>query len=127
MNRKEMIVLFFLCFTFLIGIGVKFIRRHKEQRNLQAITIKKIINDTLVTTIDEEEVDSIDVTTLININKASNKELEALSGIGPALAQRIIEYRQKYGGFKTKDEIKRVSGIGPKKFAAIEDKITTIP
>ncbi len=61
---------------------------------------------------------------LININSAEQAELETLPGIGPTLAQRIIEYREVNGGFKTIEEIKSVSGIGDKRFEDIKDKIT---
>jgi len=60
----------------------------------------------------------------ININSASQSELETLSGIGPSFAQRIIEYRQKNGGFKTVEEIMAVPGIGKKTFEKIKEKIT---
>ncbi|WP_028307641.1 helix-hairpin-helix domain-containing protein [Desulfitibacter alkalitolerans] len=62
---------------------------------------------------------------LININTASQNELEKLPGIGPALALRIIDYREQNGGFKNIDEIKQVSGIGEKKYASIKNLITT--
>ena len=61
---------------------------------------------------------------LVNINTADAEKLATLKGIGPALAQRIIEYREQNGAFKTVDEIKNVRGIGDKKFAAFKDKIT---
>jgi len=61
---------------------------------------------------------------LININTASQAELETLSGIGPALAQRIIQYREKNGNFLTTEDIKNVSGIGGKRFEQIKDQIT---
>lgn len=51
---------------------------------------------------------------LININTATLGELELLPGIGPALAARIIEHREKYGAFRSVDELDRVKGIGPK-------------
>jgi competence protein ComEA len=60
----------------------------------------------------------------ININTASASELEALPGIGPALAQRVVEYRQSNGPFRTPEDIKNVKGIGDGIFAEIKDWIT---
>ena len=60
----------------------------------------------------------------ININTANLGELDTLPGIGPALAQRIIDYRQANGGFKTTEEIKNVPGIGEKKYDGIKDLIS---
>ncbi|KAB3533109.1 helix-hairpin-helix domain-containing protein [Alkaliphilus serpentinus] len=60
----------------------------------------------------------------ININTADSKGLISLNGIGEAIANRIIEYRNVNGPFKSIEEIKNVSGIGESKFNAIKDKIT---
>ncbi|MDR1015968.1 MAG: helix-hairpin-helix domain-containing protein [Coriobacteriales bacterium] len=60
---------------------------------------------------------------LVNINRASSSELQALNGVGPAIAQKIIDYRQSQGPFKSKAELKKVSGIGDKKYAAIESAV----
>lgn len=55
----------------------------------------------------------------ININRAGAEKLVRLRGIGPSLASRIIEYRQKNGAFKSLDELRNIKGIGEKKLAAI--------
>jgi len=60
----------------------------------------------------------------ININTASAPQLEELPGIGPSLAQRIIDYREKHGPFKTIRDLMKVQGIGEKKFAALEEYVT---
>ena len=61
----------------------------------------------------------------LNINTATQKELEALPGIGPVLAQRILSYRKEHGPFASIDEIGNVPGIGSKTFLRIRDRITT--
>ncbi len=61
---------------------------------------------------------------LVNINTADAEKLATLKGIGQAMAQRIIDYREENGSFKSIDEIKNVRGIGEKKFDAFKDKIT---
>jgi competence protein ComEA len=62
---------------------------------------------------------------MVNINTAPAQEMaDKLDGIGPALGQRIVDYRTSNGPFKDIEEIKNVSGIGDKRFEAIKDKIS---
>jgi competence protein ComEA len=60
---------------------------------------------------------------IVNINTAGTSELEKLPGIGPATAKKIIDHRNKYGNFKSKEELLDISGIGPKKYEDIEELI----
>lgn len=59
----------------------------------------------------------------ININTASQTELETLPGIGPSTALKIVNYRKEKGKFKNIEDIKNVSGIGESKFSKIKDLI----
>ena len=59
----------------------------------------------------------------ININTADSAQLQELDGIGPATAQKIIDYRKENGRFSSIEDIKNVSGIGDKSFEKIKDRI----
>jgi competence protein ComEA len=59
----------------------------------------------------------------ISLNQSSALELEQLPGVGPALAGRIVDWREANGGFKKKEDLLNISGIGDKLFAGIKDKV----
>lgn len=61
---------------------------------------------------------------LININTATESELDSLPGIGPSRAKDIIKYRETNGGFKSIEEIKNIKGIGQSSFEKLKDLIT---
>jgi competence protein ComEA len=60
----------------------------------------------------------------VNINTASAEELETLPGVGPAMAQKILEYRKANGPFKRVEELLNIKGIGEKSFQRMKDKVT---
>lgn len=68
----------------------------------------------------------------VNINTATEQELDSLPGVGPAKAKAIVEYRKANGNFKSVDDLKNVKGIGDKTFADLKSQIavsgaTTVP
>ncbi|MBV9213129.1 MAG: helix-hairpin-helix domain-containing protein [Actinobacteria bacterium] len=60
----------------------------------------------------------------VSLSSATAAQLEALDGIGPTLAQRIVAYRQAHGGFRSIDELRQVQGIGEKRFEMLRKSIT---
>ncbi|MFA5801469.1 MAG: ComEA family DNA-binding protein [Thermoleophilia bacterium] len=59
----------------------------------------------------------------VNLNSATQAQLEELDGVGPKTAQKIIEYRDAHGGFKSIEEMMEVPGIGPAKFEQIKGQV----
>lgn len=60
----------------------------------------------------------------VDVNTATVAELERLPGVGPTLAERIVEYRSVHGRFRTPEELQHVHGIGPKTYEALRDHAT---
>jgi competence protein ComEA len=61
---------------------------------------------------------------VVNLNTATKDELITLSGIGPAKAQAILDYRAQHGSFKSVEELKDVKGIGAKRFEKLKAELT---
>jgi competence protein ComEA len=59
----------------------------------------------------------------ISLSSATVAQLDTLDGIGPTLAQRIVQYRDSHGGFRSVDELKQVEGIGEKRFASLRESL----
>jgi len=76
------------------------------------------------TTSSSQQVSNSKVSTVVNINKASLEELDTLPGVGPATAQKIVDYRTQNGDFKSVEGIMDVSGIGPSKYSQIQSLIS---
>jgi competence protein ComEA len=62
--------------------------------------------------------------TPVNLNTATPEELETLPGVGPVLAQRIVEFRLSQGNFTSIEELRNVTGIGEQKYADLRDRVT---
>lgn len=71
-----------------------------------------------------EDFENSSESTLLNINKATEQELQRLPGIGPSLASKIIKYRNEMGKFSNVEDIKNVNGIGENKFENIKNNIS---
>ncbi|MBM4285272.1 MAG: helix-hairpin-helix domain-containing protein [Deltaproteobacteria bacterium] len=59
----------------------------------------------------------------VDLNRATQEDLEALPGVGPALAARILAYRRSHGPFKRVEDLEEVQGIGPKVLAVIKPHV----
>ena len=59
----------------------------------------------------------------VSLNTATAEQLDTLDGVGPATAQKILDYRREHGGFRSIDDLGEVPGIGPKKLAALRTKV----
>jgi competence protein ComEA len=59
----------------------------------------------------------------VSLNSATAEQLETLDGVGPATAQKILDWRQQHGGFTSIDDLAEVPGIGPKRLAALRPKV----
>jgi len=59
----------------------------------------------------------------ISLNTATVGQLDDLEGIGPTTAQKILDWRKEHGGFRSVDDLQQISGIGPKRFESLKDKV----
>ena len=79
------------------------------------------------TVINSGSVSSVTAGGKININTAGEAELDKLSGVGPALAGRIIQYRTEHGPFARPEDLQNVSGIGAKTYEKMASQVTVSP
>jgi len=101
--------------------GIKFVEGDTTQSNTQNTTTTGSATKAATTSVTSSQTL---VTDKVNINTASLEDLDKLPGVGPATAQKIVDYRTNNGSFKSIDEIKEVSGIGDAKYAQMKDKIS---
>jgi len=98
--------------------------------DLSTINLARVLNDGEQIYVDSTVVNSRGVRVSkaiprgpININRATARQLDALDGVGPVIAQRIVDYRKINGSFLSIDDLQKVSGIGAAKFAQIKAKV----
>ena len=75
----------------------------------------------------DQQTTSQPASQLLNLNTATQAELEKLPGVGPSTAKQIIEYRQKNNGFKKVEELMNIKGIGEKSFLRLKPLVTVTP
>jgi competence ComEA-like helix-hairpin-helix protein len=136
----EIRIIVFLSVLALAGSVVTIMQRqgHLSKLNLGALTDKSIYNYSYSSkdisqanaqpsqdrlTALSKVPEAVSVGEKLDLNHAGLFDFEALPGIGPVIAQRIIDYRDSLGNFHAIDDLKKVSGIGPVKFALIKDKV----
>jgi comEA protein len=104
LTKYEKGIIVFLAASFLLGCGLFYFQKVNSKFCLLSLAEEQNINSKTV-----------------NINKAAEQELIQLPGIGHILAKRIVDYRSCNGPFKKLDDLKKVSGIGDKKFERIKE------
>ncbi|MBL7033526.1 MAG: ComEA family DNA-binding protein [Candidatus Delongbacteria bacterium] len=119
---QEKRVLLFILATFLLGSGLRLISHYRLQSHMsqldsldrvfleRAKRLPQVSDDTPVS--DESAATGVSGTAPLDINRASATELETLPGVGPVLAQRIVDWRQQQGPFLQEDDLLQVRGIG---------------
>ncbi len=127
-TRREGLALITLAVLFVTGLTV---------RSIQKQRVPPLSTDSLATTVSTQGASTVapaptassepSPDSPLPLNNASATELEALPGIGPALAERIIDYRTTQRPFQRPQELKRVRGIGPATLSDLRPLVTIAP
>ena len=132
-ERFKKTAILIIAVIFIVQRSVVYFQEKKETNEIvfyslppQSESVRELpveSNETVIIKETENEQSEKTVSDKININTADSEELQKLYRIGPALAERIIEYRNSFGDFVTIEEIMEVKGIGEKTFEKIKDEI----
>ena len=115
MNSRERVSLAFLGLFLLAGLGLMAAQRSRQRNRASEPVSAAQAEDWNRRLSHARQVD---------VNTATSAELERLPGIGPALANRIVDDRSRHGPFSTAHDITRVSGIGEKTYESISRRLT---
>lgn len=119
MNRRETTVVALLTVALVLGAGIAVVRRGQliRERERTPVTVLQAATDAAAAAPAHVEGQ------LLDLNTATAGQLEALPGIGQVLALRVIDFRTKNGGFESVAQLRRVSGIGPKRYAVLKELV----
>jgi len=135
-TKGEKRILLFLAALLFIGLLVRQVRNYYGRPTAEEIVQRKAVLEAFkessrqyLATADSGAVElwAVGLTSPINVNHASMEELQAIPGIGPVLAKRIVDYRAKNGYFRTVQDLIEVKGIGPKLLLRWEGLIVALP
>lgn len=127
-TRHEGLAVLTLTILFVTGLTV----RHVQEQRVPPVAVDSLVAQTSVKTAGaaslagstSTEPTSPSPDNPVNLNEASREALQALSGIGPTLSKRIVQYRSTKRSFQRVEELKRVSGVGPKTLADLRPMVT---
>ncbi len=120
LTRREQIVVALLVASLVIGGGISLWDHFSPEatENFQVVRVAKPPETT------SEEAVPPEPARKVNLNTAATKDLERLPRIGPKMAQKIVQWREKNGPFRTLNDLAKIPGIGKKTISEFEDKVT---
>jgi len=145
-TRQEQKFALFLLVSFVVGLSISLFKRNDDKKGEEGWTAERdslfARFETLSMAGGHEKsnllqspyqqakrnsgfrVDKKSLVGKVNINSADIETLQSLPGIGPSMAQRIIDYRKSFGPFRTIEDLTKIKGIGPKTFDKLKKAVT---
>lgn len=129
-TRHEGLAVLTLTVLFVTGLTV----RHVQEQQLPPVAVDSLVAEQPVKTTGPSSLSGSESAepaapspdNPLNLNEASREALQTLNGIGPALSKRIVQYRSTKRPFQQVEELKRVSGVGPKTLSDLRPMVTVV-